>query len=593
MRASVLLLVCMVAFTVQCLGEVKEDEVLVQALQDEMSRSLAELQLEAEPKPYFISYMVTEVSNLSSTYVLGSQTQRVSGRSRLLSVVVRVGSKKLDNTNWYQIDPQFLVRLASGDTTEVSLPLADKYDQLVRAIRDATERAYENAVTSLSAKKSALVRQSITDRPNDFSDEETFTFESDPISFVPSLNEISLIARELSQVFKGMHEIYHSASTAKSSLLKRLYMDSEGNFNRVESSVCRATAHAKTRTTDGFEIVDARSFYASNCDGLGDIADLQMEASQMANGLIERRSAERLDHYTGPILFEGKAAAMLIAQTLGLQLSSKPEPVFSDPQYASMIFTRSPFLRLLSSSVMPSFLSIVNDPTLTKFAGNHMLGAYVVDDEGMPTRRTELISNGKLVGMLSTRSPTSEFSGSTGSNRGQGGPSAGSLLVEASEGHTMEEMRAKLLELVKSKNLGFGLVVKKIISVSDLQETDGVNQLPLAQIPEGSPYPAIDVAMLYPDGREVSVLPVSLSFFHSSDYQDINAASSERWHINHQLIPRMQMLRRSFMGLRFHAVVPRFVSVVSPALLFDGFAVQPAGLAQPLEPLVRHPMSED
>lgn len=593
MRASVLLLLSILVLSVQCLAEPGENDVLVRALQDEMSRSVAELQLEGEPKPYFISYMVTEVSNLSSTYVLGAQTQRVSGQSRLLSVAVRVGSKELDNTNWYQIDPQFLIRRTSGEFTEVSLPLADNYDQLVRAVRNATETAYKNAVTSLAAKKSALVRQSITNRPNDFTEEENFTFESDPISFVPSLDEISFIARELSQVFKGMHEIYHSAATAKSAVLKRLYLDSEGNFNRVESSICRATAHAKTRTTDGSEVVDARSFYTTNCEGLGDIADLRMEASYMAKGLIERRTAERLDQYVGPILFEGKAAAMLIAQTLGHQLNAKPEPVFSEPQYASMIFARNSFLKLIESSVMPSFLSIVNDPTLTEFAGNHMMGAYVVDDEGMPARRTELISNGKLVGMLSTRSPTSEFSGSTGSNRDQGGPSPGNLLVEASEGHTIEELRTLLLELVRSKNLGFGLVVKKIISVTDLQETDGVNQLPLAQIPEGSPYPAIDVAILYPDGREVSVLPVSLSFFHSSDFADIKAASSNRWHINHQLIPRNQTLQRSFIGLRFHAVVPRFVSVVSPALLFDGVTVQAAGLAQPLEPVVRHPMSEN
>lgn len=133
------------------------------------------------------------------------------------------------------------------------------------------------------------------------------------------------------------------------------------------------------------------------------------------------------------------------------------------------------------------------------------------------------------------------------------------------------------MQLVKTKNLGFGLVVKKIICLTDLQETDGANQLPLAQIPEGSPYPAIDVAILYPDGREMSVLPVSLSFFHSSDFEDIKAASTERWHVNHQLISRNQMLQRSFIGLRFHAVVPRFVSVVSPALLFDGFTVQSAG----------------
>lgn len=592
MRASVLL-VCMVVLTVQCLGEVKEDDVLVRALQDEMSRSLAELQLEGEPKPYFISYMVADVSNLSSTYVLGAQTQSLSGRSRLLSVVVRVGSKELDNTNWYKIDPQFLIGLGSGDTTEVSLPLADKYDQLVRAVRDATETAYENAVTGLSAKKSALVRQSITNRPNDFSEEETFTFESDPISFVPSLDETSFVARELSQVFKGMHEIYHSASTAKSSVLKRLYLDSEGNFNRVESSVCRATAHAKTRTTDGSEIVDARSFYASNCEALGDIADLQMEASQMANGLIERRTAERLNQYTGPILFEGRAAAVLIAQTLGHQLNAKPEPVVSDPQYASMIHVGNSFLNLLGSSVMPSFLSIVNDPTVKEFEGNLMMGNYVVDIEGMPARRTELISNGELVGMLSTRSPTKDFSTTTGSNRDQGGPSPGNLLVEASEGRTMEEMRALLLELVKSKNLGYGLVVKKIISVTDLQETDGVNRLTLDQIPEGAPYPAIDVAILYPDGREVSVLPVSLSFFHSSDFADLKAASSDRWHINHLLISRNQMLRRSFAGHRFPAVEPRFVSVVSPALLFDGLTVHPTGLAQPFEPVVLHPMSED
>ena len=110
------------------LGAESQDDVLLSALEDEMERSLEKLQLENEPKPYFVAYTVTEVSSSTATATLGGQLSSNSERSRILNVVVRVGSPQLDNTNFSSMSGNFdLGGILGGGPP---FPLTDNYDEI-------------------------------------------------------------------------------------------------------------------------------------------------------------------------------------------------------------------------------------------------------------------------------------------------------------------------------------------------------------------------------------------------------------------------------------------------------------------------------
>ena len=89
------------------------------------------------------------------------------------------------------------------------------------------------------------------------------------------------------------------------------------------------------------------------------------------------------------------------------------------------------------SRVLPDFLSVVDDPTLTAFEGHILLGNYAVDDEGVKASRVTLVEKGQLVSYLLSRGPIRDFPQSNGHGRASvAGPptsSLGNLIVQSSE----------------------------------------------------------------------------------------------------------------------------------------------------------------
>jgi TldD protein len=67
--------------------------------------------------------------------------------------------------------------------------------------------------------------------------------------------------------------------------------------------------------------------------------------------------------------------------------------------------------------VLPEFLDVVDDPGLKTYAGKGLLGAYDVDDEGVPAQAVKLISEGRLENFLIGREPVRDFPQSNGHGR--------------------------------------------------------------------------------------------------------------------------------------------------------------------------------
>lgn len=546
-------------------AESEEEDTLLRALQDEMDRSLNDLSLDLEPPPYFVAYSVTETKSTSTTYVLGAHNGSGETRGRFLSVVVRVGSPELDNTNFVNMGAGFI----GGGSGRV--PLTGSYDELRRVIWLATDVAYKRAVADLAAKKSALEQQTESDRPNDFSEEEPYMYIGEDTYETLGIEELSAIAQELSSAFRGMPDLHASVARLSSMANKRLYLDSEGNFNRYENGLCSASMYAKTQTLDGAGISDGISYYGRSCEDLPPIADMKDAGQEMAARLVTSRSAEALDNYNGPVLLAERAAAEFLSQNLIRRLGAEPTRSSSNPNYAARQRNfANPFLDRVNARVFPRFLSVVNDPTLTEFEGKALLGHYVVDNQGMPSRRVELITNGMLRELLTSRSPTKSFDKSTGSSRGFGSPSPGNLFIEAKEGMSEEELNDELLTLADEYGLEYGLVLRKIMNPRDAQ-LDPFRSSPFQS---GGP-PALDVVKLYPDGSEVPVLPMTVSNFVDSFFKDIIAVSEDRVTYDVPLATG---------GLSF-------ATIVTPSLLFEDLSLRDAGGAKPKLPLFPHPMA--
>jgi hypothetical protein len=100
---------------------------------------------------------------------------------------------------------------------------------------------------------------------------------------------------------------------------------------------------------------------------------------------------------------------------------------------------------------------VVDDPGLKSYAGKGLVGAYAVDDEGVPAQAVNLVTDGKLESYLLGREPVRDFPQSNGHGRagitGAARPSLGVLKISAKDGVTDDELNKKLMDMAKDRGL--------------------------------------------------------------------------------------------------------------------------------------------
>lgn len=578
-------------------GQSSNDDVLVRALQDEMDRSLAELQLENEPLPYFISYSVQERKSSTLTYVLGAHDGTNSSLVRLLNVVVRVGSKQLDNTNFLLLEatPDQLNEMG----TPYVLPLTDDYDELRRSIWIATDQAYKEALVHYSAKTSAIANQTTAERVNDFSEEEAYQYVDERIPLGLELDQLANLARQVSEVFRGRSEVFSSYATAFSSTTNRTYLDSEGNFHRYSFELCNVRTHASTQTSTGAIVKDGTSALTRDCSRLPKIESLKADAAYMAEHLVDQRQAESLEAYTGPVFMESKAAAEFINQALSSLLVAVPVPMTGSPQLNTQIQNiANQMVHRIDTRVFPRDISIVNDPTIDEYRERLLMGSYAVDSQGMPSRRTEMVFKGILKNLLTTRSPVAELDSTTGSHRGLPIPLPGNLFLQTERGVSQEAILEQAIEIADSNGSDFALVIRKIANTQEIEMAHVEMSEMVSATMEGNVavLPAIHVVKLYPDGREVPVQPMVIVDFVPGHFRDIVATTSETHHHDVPASPLsglnvlMAMIRGPGALSGYDQI---YSSIVTPGLLIEEMSLRIASGQMPRLPFAPHPMADE
>src|ERR1035438_6347153 len=81
-----------------------QDDVFMKAMRDEMARSMKQLTLENLEKPYFIGYRVVDSDSARVAASFGALNQSNSSRERMVTVEVRVGDYKLDNSHFFSFN---------------------------------------------------------------------------------------------------------------------------------------------------------------------------------------------------------------------------------------------------------------------------------------------------------------------------------------------------------------------------------------------------------------------------------------------------------------------------------------------------------
>jgi hypothetical protein len=184
-------------------------------------------------------------------------------------------------------------------------------------------------------------------------------------------------------------------------------------------------------------------------------ADFVARATKLASSLKELREAPVAEEeYRGPVLFSADAATAIFADLIGENVLGRK------PELGKNSRTTGAFTASYKTRVLPDFLSVVDDPTLSSYEGQALLGHYAIDDEGVPAQRVSLIEKGTLVNYVIGREPIRDFPASNGHGRANvptnpAGPSLGNLIVTSAQPLSKEELKKKLIDLCQQRDLPY------------------------------------------------------------------------------------------------------------------------------------------
>ncbi|RXH58700.1 metallopeptidase TldD-related protein [Granulicella sibirica] len=431
------------------------DTALMTSLEAELTRAMSSLGSEdpsKSPKPYFLSYAVADAASLTMSAQYGALTASNQSHTRVADVQVRIGAPALDNTHGDH---------RTSALTTIPLPLADDPAALSRSLWFATNRGYGRALDSfLKVKTEQQVRAKEEDVSADFSAEPA---KSDLLAPAPPLT-VDRAAwetriRDLSALFKQFPDIFFNNVNLQASSETDYFVSSEGTKVSTPNHVARLVVVARTRAADGMDLFRVETFEADETGHLPDQKTLTEKTLAMAKNLVALRNAPITEPYNGPAILSGRASAVFFHEVLGHRLEGQRQRGDEEGQT---------FTRLLNKPILPTFLSVADDPTLSTFEGHPLSGHYAYDDEGQPARRVDLIKDGVLETFLMSRLPIASFSTSNGHGRAETGrmPTGrqGNLIVTSSKSVTDKELRAMLVAEARKQNKPYGLYFEDISS---------------------------------------------------------------------------------------------------------------------------------
>lgn len=546
---------------------------IIRAISEEMNRSTRELVIPNAPRPYSISYKITEVDVNDVAASLGHTTSKHNRHFVNLEARVRVGGPEFDNSNFVVPDAAEIDGAAA-----INLPLEATPRIAKRAAWLVTDNAYKEALIQLRAKLEA--RQASgngrRDVPAWTSEKPVVSAEQILVAPLETLDDLEQRAKALSRMFRDQPAIRDSRVALTSYLERRWYLTTEGtsvsDTRRASGIIVAATGQAD----DGEFVRNYFARYGHTAKDLPTDKELAVETKKLSDSIIALAKAPVVQHYSGPVLFEGEGAVGVLRFSLAPHLGGTPVPEGLNPletkQFGGLLVDS------VGERVLPRGISLIDDPTTHWSGKSALIGGYKIDDEGVAAQHVEVVKNGNLRTLLTSRTPSSKDQRSNGHARRttEGGAfhgSATNLFVIGTGGSSRQALRQKLIALARADGKKYGIVIRRFddaaITSSPEFTRRELNQMRTTADRQVPP-PATLAYRVYPDGREELVRGLQLAEVPIKAWKDILGVSTERTVYNFLSATESQLFLRLTGGTDEGFVPSGGIenSITTPDLLF-------------------------
>lgn len=562
-----------------------DNDHTLQAMRDEMARAKSRLELQIPKldkpvRPYYIEYRLLDLDIREVVAQYGALVTSAHNRSRVMNVGARVGDYKLDSSNFIS-EEGFRGFIGPSGTVGIDRD----YDSLRQDLWIATDQAFKEAVETYSRKQaylSSLARQSDID---DFSHIQPVQHIEPLVTPDWTSRNWDQEARDSSAAFRAFPQIFESKVTYYLVFTTEYLLTSEGTEIRANHSFAAIESGLSSLADDGMQV---NNFYATYAPRPADLPgpDAVRKALNVAGTeLMGMRAAPPAPDYTGPVLFEPRAAGALLAEVLTPSLSGARPPLAFQPvveQLMSSLGGRSDWSGKVGSRVLPAGVTLMDNPAATDYKGALLVGSYAVDQEGVPGEKVTLVDEGKLKNLLMSRRPGPDFEKSNGHGRSaflsDARPAMSNLFFSSSEALSKEDLKKKFLDSCRAEKLEYCIVIRQMDnpSLSLLHQEDFSELLASFGGNAATDRLPLVVYKIYPsNGHEEIVRGARISGFGPRMLRNIEAIGNDGAAFNY-----MQNQTAGVAGTALAAFgtaqngLP--ASVVAPSLLFEEVEIRGA-----------------
>jgi len=573
-------------------GAADSDKTLA-AMQDELNRANTRLELKIPDKsdparPYFIQYRILDLDVRTIIAEFGALISSTTGKNRVMSVDVRVGSYNLDSSNFIT-DEGFAGFLGSTGTVGIDRD----YDSLRQDLWLATDQAFKAAVENISKKQAFMSRLAKAPSIPDFSPAQP-TVNVEPLrdpdwttrNWEQEARDVSAALRSFPQL-RNSRVVYHLVYTTS------YLLNSEGAKIRANRSLAAVEASLETVSDDGMPLHNFLSVYRQRPGDLPAADSIRKDLEKVGEQLITLRVSPPAADYDGPVLFDAPAAGSLIAQMLGPSLSGARGPMAMQSAFDQLMDRlggRSEWIGKLGARVLSDTVSLVDDPTAKQFAGQDLLGTYDVDQEGVKAEKVPLIENGLLLNFLMSRRPGPDLDHSNGHGRaaylGDPRPMISNLFFTSSSAISPQDLKKKFLDSCKQSRNKWCIVVREmdnpILGVRDQEDLPDL----MAGTAGGDRLPLLVYRVNADDGQESLIRGARLSELKLRAMRTLAGIGNDATAFNFMQSQQAGGTALAAFGSADSGVP---ATVVAPSLLFDDVEVHGARGEPERLPLVPPP----
>jgi predicted Zn-dependent protease len=424
-----------------------EKDPLLKAMLEELDRNMSQLQLKGFEKPFFIQYKIEDVDDFSTKAEFGASEGSSHSHQRVARITVRVGDYKTDSSG------------GRGDGALQYTALDNDPIAIRSALWAGTDQAYKSALSAYAQKQAALKQVQTPPQQDDFSKQtplislaEPLTLKLDEAAWTDRVAQASGLFRTDATVKAAEHDVQYSSAEFHGRVTTTYLVNSEGTIVRKSAEEYQEAIGVGTQAADGMRLDRSYASVGVTLNDLDSPEVFDRHAVSLLASLIDLRKAPLVEEeYHGPVLVSSDASAdTLRALVAGAVTATRPA-------LGTEARTNGPFASSLHARVLPDFLDVVDDPLMKTYAGKGLVGAYAVDDEGVPGEPVKVVTAGKLENYLIGREPVRDFPQSNGHGRGgiTGPPRAsiGVLNFTARDGLTDDALNHKLIDLARDRGL--------------------------------------------------------------------------------------------------------------------------------------------